>query len=81
MIPANPYDDMPSCEEHACDLGGCREPWAWTVDADTDREWRACEAHAREALLEGAEHRRDEGDDVMAEERAERDAAWRERGW
>jgi hypothetical protein len=27
------------------------------------------------------EHRRDEGDDAMAEERAEREAEWRERSW
>jgi hypothetical protein len=27
------------------------------------------------------EHRRDEGDDAMAEERAERESAWRERSY
>jgi hypothetical protein len=27
------------------------------------------------------EHRRDEGDDAMAEERAERESEWKERGW
>jgi hypothetical protein len=46
MIPANPTDDMPSVEE-SCDIGGCREPWAWEVDrAHGPRKLRLCEGHA-----------------------------------
>jgi hypothetical protein len=48
----NPYEDMPSCEEHACDLPGCSEPWAWEPDGQTNgpRRLRLCEAHADEWL-------------------------------
>ncbi len=43
----NPSEDMPSCEEHACDLGGCCEPWAWeTTRRNGPRKLRLCEAHA-----------------------------------
>lgn len=43
-----PYEDMPSCEEHACDLGDCSEPWAWETDRSNgpNRKLRLCEAHA-----------------------------------
>lgn len=47
MIPANPYEDMPSCEEHACDLGDCSEPWAMEVECPNGpRQLRLCEEHA-----------------------------------
>lgn len=43
----NPHDDMPSVTEESCDIGGCREPWAWEVDrAHGPRNLRLCEGHA-----------------------------------
>ena len=43
----NPHDDMPSCEEHACDIGGCCEPWAWETERrNGPRKLRLCEGHA-----------------------------------
>lgn len=42
----NPTEDMPSCEEHSCDIGGCYEPWAGEVERDNGpRRLRLCEAH------------------------------------
>ncbi len=43
----NPYEDGPSCEEEACDLGDCSEPWAWETDRrNGPRSLRLCEVHA-----------------------------------
>lgn len=53
---------------------------------DGDEGWLELRNHgcgstlARDVTLR-QEHRRDEGDDAVAEERAERELAWRERGW
>lgn len=47
MMPANPYDDAPSVETEACDLGDCGEPWAWeTETSNGPRQLRLCEGHA-----------------------------------
>lgn len=46
MEPRNPCEDMPSAEEHACDLGGCTAPWAGEVDRrNGPRRLRLCEPH------------------------------------
>lgn len=43
----NPYEDMPSAETEACDIGGCCEPWAWEADRrNGPRKLRLCEEHA-----------------------------------
>lgn len=44
----NPTDDLPSCETESCDVGGCREPYAWSAEgfANGPRELRLCERHA-----------------------------------
>ncbi len=82
----NPYADMPSVEHAACDLGGCREPWAWEHEdvSNGPRGLRLCERHSTAYSMTGSvealEHRRDEGDDAMAEERVEREAG-RAAGW
>lgn len=67
-----PTDDLPSVRSEQCAIGGCREPWAWATDDDVC----LCERHATEFLAR--EHHRDEGDDAMAEVRAEREAEWRD---
>lgn len=42
----NPTDDLPSTETEACDLGGCREPWAAEVERrNGPRRLRLCEVH------------------------------------
>jgi hypothetical protein len=47
----NPTDDMPSCEAESCDVGGCREPWAWEPESSHGpRKVRLCEHHADEWL-------------------------------
>lgn len=68
-------------------------PRCGAVVLETELEWRAWPdlgleiAECRCGTTIGrepdpvAEHRRDEGDDGMAEERAERQAAWAERSW
>lgn len=44
---SGPHEDSPSCEEHACDLGGCEEPWCWeTTRRNGPRKLRLCEEHA-----------------------------------
>jgi hypothetical protein len=46
MIPHNPTEDLPSTETECCDIGGCGEPWADTVDAaNGPRLLRLCESH------------------------------------
>jgi hypothetical protein len=41
------YEDGPSVETEACDLGGCCEPWAWETDRrNGPRKLRLCEEHA-----------------------------------
>lgn len=41
------YEDVPSCAEESCDIGGCSEPWAWETDRKNGpRQLRLCEAHA-----------------------------------
>lgn len=48
----NPTDDLPSCDHESCDIGGCREPWAWEPETGSNgpRKLRLCEAHADEWL-------------------------------
>lgn len=65
-----PSDDMDTERSEQCDK--CREPWAWVSDDDE----YLCEAHADSYLRD--EHLRDEGDDALAEERAERHREWAE---
>ena len=51
MMPVNPYEDSPTVEPEACDLGDCKEPWAVEVDRDNGpRSLRLCECHADEWL-------------------------------
>lgn len=68
---ASPTDCMPSTDAEQCDR--CREPYAWVTDAGE----RLCETHCDAVTLEPRdEHRRDEGDEAMGEERAERIRDW-----
>ena len=47
----NPHDDCPSADAEFCDVGGCREPWAWeTDDTNGPRALRLCEHHSDEWL-------------------------------
>ena len=56
MSVENPYEDMPSCPEEACDIGGCREPWAEEMSAGNGpRALRLCESHATRWLKAEAE--------------------------
>lgn len=45
---SGPHDDLPSVVSEVCDRPGCREPWAWEIDATGEK---LCEAHADEVLL------------------------------
>lgn len=70
----NPTEDMPSCEEHACDLGGCHEPWAWESDRrNGPRKLRLCEGHA-DKWLQGERDFHAELESMAG--RAERPVPW-----
>lgn len=46
LLAGCPYEDMPSTENEACDIGGCSEPWADEVDrSNGPRRLRLCERH------------------------------------
>lgn len=52
----NPTDDLPNVEEHACDIGGCEDNWAWeTTRRNGPRMLRLCESHATRWLKGEAE--------------------------
>lgn len=40
----NPTDDLPSCVSEICEIGGCKEPWAWESEPNV----LLCERHADE---------------------------------
>lgn len=75
---------------HQCSCCGAvvtAEEWAangskrlWHFDDETLEiaEHEPCGSTIARDVTERETHRRDEGDDAMGEERAERDAAWRE---
>lgn len=60
----------------------CGAPGEWQVQPFG--RW-VCDEHQRShdmaVTIGDDEHRRAEGEDILAEERAEREEAWRERGW